>query len=72
MSCMHAGESIFLQILKLIPFSRKNRRDHFYLLDYVTRRFEKWDLKKKKDFCLTLPQNCSFLASSEITEKLII
>ena len=33
-----------------------------------------WDFKKKKEkgFCLAPPLNCSFLASSEITKKIII
>ena len=43
-----------------------------YLLDYVTRQSEKLAFKKKKGFCLTPLQNCSFLAWSEIIEKIII
>ena len=31
--------------------------EYLYLLDYVTRRFEKLDFKKKKKFCLAPPQN---------------
>ena len=50
------------------------RRDFFYLLDYIPNRSQKLEFqkKKKKIACLTLPQNCLFLASLEIIKKIII
>ena len=60
---------------KLAVPKRASRRDFFYLLDYVTRQSKKkWisEKKKKTEFCLTPLQNCSFLASSEITEKITL
>ena len=59
----------------LFNFKQLLRRDFFYLLDYVTRRSEKLGFqkkKKKKRFCLAPLQNCSFLASSEITKKIYL
>ena len=46
-----------------------------YLLDYVTRRSEKWDFQNKRKiqrFCLILLQKCLLLVSSKITEKILI
>ena len=57
-------------------FSSRIRRDFFICWITLPADLKNWDLKKKKNtqkgFCLTPLQNCSFLASSEITEKMII
>ena len=45
------------------------RRDLFYLLDYVTRRSENWDLQKKKMVQRQIGEKCLSRVHLSITEK---
>ena len=57
--------------LKLINVLFDIRQDFLYLLDYVTCWSEKLRFQTKR-ICLKPQQNCLFLVSSEIIEKIII